>query len=557
MITLLTGTILAAAAAPQTGFVEVPSSLMQEIGAVLPERSNAGASFVSTSYSPNVLVSQQATLEVVFLWEGAGYRNSLGYFTYREEADGSVTILDSDLIIANASFPNAGNAQTGDHYDLLGSDGLPRVFEPGDRVGFFVVADGWGSEPRIRDWSETTTGIPATTPAENQQIGRGCYTTIDRLNPESATGVVDAARHCAMLWFPAIPGFLDSEPFLVTGFEDLNRTGNSDDDFNDLVFIVTGTPIEAIEDTPVLDYQPGDPDGDGVLGTEDHFPLDPERAFVNAWPSNGVNVYAFEDQYPNLGDADFNDVLLGTSFEVVTNAEGEVKDILLTSHLIGRGAGYDHSVGLHVPGIPDSMGGTLETERIFSGDEPIRQPLETKSMAEVVGDGNRFLLYESTREALPPLPGATFTNTQFEGIDRPAASSRSLMTFDTAVSQDVIGLPPYDLYIEIHHGDERWDVHLPGNPGFADRPEHLPIEEGPRSFVDQGRPWMLEIPTTWRFPRENVRIWNAYPQYNAWANSAGARNRSWYLNPDITPGLIGLDLNQYVPSREWTVLIPR
>lgn len=554
---LLSLCMAAAMSAPQDGFVTVPTSLMSELGQVLPESSNAGASFVSSSYSPNLVISAAANVRVIFVWEGAGYRNSLGYFTYREEASGDVTILDSNLLIADASFPGAGTAQTGDAYDLRNADGSLREFQAGDRIGFFVVADGWNREPRIQSWSPSTTGIPGASPAENVGIGRGCYTTLDRLNPERLTGAIDASRHVAMLRFPGINGFLDGDEFLVTGFEDLNRTMNSDEDFNDLVFVVTANPIEALDDTVVLEYQPGDPDGDGVSGTDDHFPEDPERAFVTVTPANGVNVYAVEDQYPGLGDADFNDVVLATQFEVVTNAAGAVKDVMVTAHLVARGAGYDHSVGLHLPGLPDGVTGVLETERILSGDVDTHEPASTVPLTGMMASGRRFDLFASTRTALPAIAGATFTNTQFEGIDRSAASVRARMTFDGAVSAAELGQPPYDLFVGVLQGEELWDIHLPGVSGFADRPASLPTEEGAQAFIENGRPWMLEIPTSWRFPREQVRIWNAYPGYSSWASSGGSANADWYESPSATPGFVGINLSEYVPHRTWIAQIPR
>ena len=547
--------LLLAACPPQDSYLNVPSSLMNEIGQVLPERSNAGAGFVTDTYSPNIIVSAPATLQVVFLWEGAGYRNSLGYFTYEELPDGSVTILDSDLLIADASFPSAGNAQTGDVYDLRAPDGTPRVFQSGERVGFFVVADGWNREPRIRNWSSETTGIPSTDFAENATTGRGCYTTLNSLNPERATGAVDASRHVAMLWFPPVPGFLGDTPFLVTGFEDLDRRTNSDDDFNDLVFLVTGTPIESIETTQAFNYEPGDPDNDGVSGTADHFPDDPERAFVTRWPASGVTAYSLEDQYPGLGDADFNDAVIGTSFEIVSNADGDVKDVMVTGHLVARGAGYDHAVGLHLPGIPLETTGVLEIERVLSGDEPMTLPVESRALSSVIQEGRRFDLFESTRNALPPIAGATFTNTQFEGIDRPAASARARLTFDQAIDPVQLGPPPFDIYFAVLHGEERWDVHLPGVQGFADRPAHLPVESGELAFVREGRPWMIEVPTSWRFPREQVRIWEAYPRYNEWANSGGTLRRDWYRHPSSSPSRLGLEFADYVPNREWSLLL--
>ena len=76
-----------AASYAQDSFVSVPSSVTNTIGTILPESSNAGAAYLSQVYSPNLVVSETATVSVTFLWEGAGYRNTLGYFTYRDHPD--------------------------------------------------------------------------------------------------------------------------------------------------------------------------------------------------------------------------------------------------------------------------------------------------------------------------------------------------------------------------------------------------------------------------------------------------------------------------------------
>lgn len=50
-----------------------------------------------------------------------------------------------------------------------------------------------------------------------------------------------------MIWMPAVAGFMGGEPYLVCGSEDILRTANSDNDFNDLVFVVSASPIDALD----------------------------------------------------------------------------------------------------------------------------------------------------------------------------------------------------------------------------------------------------------------------------------------------------------------------
>lgn len=553
------GWLLGGVAASQDGTIVVPDDLMDSIGVVLPERSNAGAAFVSDSFLPIVEVSSSCNVSIVFLWEGAGYQNSLGYFTYVDNPDGSITLTSSELVIGNASFPGAGTASTGDLYDLREADGSLRIFEAGEQIGFFVIADGWRQEPRVQDWDSLALEIPSTEPSENASVGRGCYTTLNELNPEFGVGAVDASRHLALIRFEGIPGFLAGDEFLVAGFEDLDRTRGSDDDFNDLVFVVTANPIEALEETEAFPYAEGDPDADGIEGLMDHYPFDGERAIVTRYPSNGHDVLAFEDNYPGFGDSDFNDAVLAHEFELVTNAAGEITDISGTLHLIARGAGYDHRIGIHLPGIAEGTTGTLQLERWdSSGDVPVQDLGRT--VEDLVVNGQRRIedLFPSTRDALPPIGGNQFTNTLSAAVERNAASVRFWLQFDQPQVAADFGAPPFDLYMGVFHGAEEYDIHRPGFASFEDRPSHLPVESGPEAFLsEQGEPWVFDIPSSWRYPLEQVRVWDSYLDYLPWVASSGEAFQDWYTRPIASPPLVSADLLDYIPTRSWGVDLPK
>jgi len=559
MLGLLVG--VAGPATAQSGttrYLTVPSSVMKTVGEVFPEASNAGASYVSEVYSPNLLVTERATVQVTFVWEGAGYQNTLGYFTYVEEPDGSVTIKDRNLIFANASFPSQGTRKTGEQVDLLAADGTPRVFEPGEKVGFFVVANGWKDLAAIRDWDRTRPEIPAADAAGNLAIGLGSYTTLSELNPEMALAHPDLARHVAMIRMDPTAGFLDDKEYFLTGFEDLNRAKNSDNDFNDVVVIVTATPETAIETTEVPRYKKGDPDGDGVSGTQDHYPDDPTRAFVTRYPTHGYTVVALEDMYPARGDADFNDAVVAYDFQIVTDAKGKVKDILGDFHLLARGAGYDHALGLHLPGLPDTATGTVLIERFLSGDTITEQMEPRRSVAEMVRAGKRIPdIIPSTKAALVGVNGSPFTNTAAAEPERPAGSARVYLTFDEAVDATALGPVPYDLYFMVRNWKGGADVHFPGKPGFDDRLADLPKETGPSAFLDgTGFPFLIEVPTSWRFPLEKVEVQTAYPAFVDWQQSKGQQGTDWYLKPGADQRQIANPLADYIPARDWAVGLP-
>ena len=54
-----------------------------------------------------------------------------------------------------------------------------------------------------------------------------------------------------------------------------------------------------------------------------------------------------------------------------------------------------------------------------------------------------------------------------------------------------------------------------------------------RYFKTQSNlPWGLLLVEPFDYPLEKIAIVDAFPQFAAWAQSGGAVNQNWYLNPD-------------------------
>ncbi|MEM7405150.1 MAG: DUF4114 domain-containing protein [Pseudomonadota bacterium] len=216
----------------------------------LPESTNINAEFIQPEYEPELRLSEAATVSVTFVDEGAGYRNALGYYSFGAHSFDDLTKADIDvdgdarisldelaalpgvqtsLLLPNASRTGAGGRLNfGDTIDLNDAEPLAA----GTRVGFFLIANGWnGRRNLVNGWDNAA--------------GNAVYYSSDFLNPEAlgtATAGVDLenetrSRHVAMLF---------SNQRVMLGFEDLNRDGPSDEDFNDAVFVISADPFSTL-----------------------------------------------------------------------------------------------------------------------------------------------------------------------------------------------------------------------------------------------------------------------------------------------------------------------
>lgn len=174
----------------------IPAQELATINDTFPEGAGLDPTLIAAANDPNLHLTAQAKVTFTFLGEGAGYKNSVGYFLY----DDLGNILESHTIFANASQSGGGGSLKAGDSVVLG------VFEAGTNIGFWLKADGYNNS-------------------------RGSvYYTLEGLNPEEL-------RHFA-LWGD------HANERLVFGVEDLPDLG--DRDYNDLLFSVSANPYSAI-----------------------------------------------------------------------------------------------------------------------------------------------------------------------------------------------------------------------------------------------------------------------------------------------------------------------
>jgi len=243
---------------------DVSAELITTVRRELPERAAVNANFLDPTYSPNLSLSADAQITVTFLDEGAGFRNSLGYFSYPTgtfdylshgdinlnlrggvslDELSQVDVVDYGLVFPNSSRLNGGGQLVAGDSVTIAND---RVFEAGTEVGFFLLQNSWAGGT-VKGYSD------------NAADALTLY-SLDMLNPENRPEATvntpsDEAysRHVAMLFAG------QERESIIMGFEDLKRTGAnynpqrapSDEDFNDAVFLVSSNPIEALFATQI------------------------------------------------------------------------------------------------------------------------------------------------------------------------------------------------------------------------------------------------------------------------------------------------------------------
>lgn len=221
------------------------SSLTSTISELLPERVKLHHSHPDWLMDNTIDVLANCEIKVTFVDEGAGYRNSAGYFIYKtSNPPKSIDFINECyFFFPNASKSGSGGSLTqGDRirlpfsFNYDGDKVTPNsyTFQQGYSVGFILYPNGW-------------TGSDV-----NKYIVP--YTSISKHNPEIAP---ELKYHTACIKIPGTDR-------LLLSFEDLRRdTSSCDHDFNDLVMIVD-TDISSIGtryiDTVKLEEEKDDPD---------------------------------------------------------------------------------------------------------------------------------------------------------------------------------------------------------------------------------------------------------------------------------------------------------
>ena len=277
--------------------INVDATLKSYITTYFPEgKNNVGTNLVSDD--ADILIKEDANVVVNYFGGDTGAQSVFAYYCYSENA--SIDEIRQAAKHACVIFPNVHKSSLGNYSGVAvnlkyinetGSfpEEEPERIPAGTKIGFLIWNDGWR-------------GVKAN--------GNMFYSTKSLNSDKISHTAIFAAKNKV------------GERVNVITMEDWK---NGENDYNDVAFVISSNPIAAIEvpDVP----NPGD-----RQGTEKY-----------------SGVLGFEDNWPEQGDYDLNDVVMKYQSSVDYNIDNKVLNIIDKFTLAWTGANYKNSFAYEVP----------------------------------------------------------------------------------------------------------------------------------------------------------------------------------------------------------------
>ena len=280
--------------------------------------------------------------------------------------------------------------------------------------------------------------------------------------------------------------------FVVLSFEDY-----TDYDYNDVQFNVWSNPIEAIApDVPSVTPDPGTDDDRSV-----------------AYRMTYKGILAFEDNWPNKGDYDLNDVIVKYNSVLAFNTSNQVLSTEDTFTALWSGASFKNGFAYQM----NTERSNVVTE--FENISDTSQGLDRELAKATVNVFTNALV-------------ATENNTK-------TASYKIKNTLTTPVDHETFGVAPYNPFIMVHEnlGNNRCEVHLVN---------YKPTEKADMSLFHTGKdlsspnsgvyyvaaenyPFAIQLVDAEDFSTtetESVDI--TYSDFIKWVKSNGSEYKDWY-----------------------------
>ena len=472
----------------------ISQDLLDLVNSSLPEQYPVpvfNAQYLRDDLVADVQLKDSAQVWVTFVHEGAGWRNALGFYTYDLAAPPSSAddIAELRIIFPNTSFTGSGGDMKSGNKVSLGT------FSAGTGIGWFLVPNAWnGTEVTERS-------------------------DVKYSNKDFNTFTADAYRQHTVLLKD------DIREILLLGIEDTSRPAG-DNDFNDAVFYVSANPFRAIVTDQLEETQTSgsDRDNDGIADHNDVYPDDAERAFdVFAPGSNLFGSVAFEDNWPQRGDYDLNDVVVDYQYRLVTNARNQVVEMNATFNLVATGASYDNGFGLALPLEATQIRSATLTGTDIAGSRNALEEDQTRAVFSIIEDAHAALGADGP---VNTVPGKEIMN---------PASYQLTVVFEQPISASELGFAPYDPFIYVDQ-DRTREVHLPdfaptgkanlallGNQADSSDPSTNRYYKSRKNL-----PWAIHVPLKFDYPVEYSAISSAHVWFVRWAESGGAQYPDWY-----------------------------
>ncbi len=476
----------------------ISGSFLSSLNTTLPESKNltvAHPGYFTEGSAGNIVLKEDANLWITFVGEGAGNKNSLGYYIYDPlKAPKSITEIDKlNIIFPNLSLKGSGGGLVSGNKVNLGK------FTKGQAIGWFLVGSGWNG---------TTVS------------GSTLFFSDPALNPENDP----AKRQHTIL-------ITNSEKsHIVLGFEDTDReSAKTDNDFNDAIFQITANPTKAIQIDNISEEDNGeDSDKDGVIDSQDESPQNANESSSNYYPGKAqYTSLLVEDLWPSLGDFDFNDLVVDCNFRTVLNSKSKVVGLYIKYKVRAIGASFKNGFGIQLPVSPSVI------SSVTSKDS---QGVVTSLSTEAGNDKAVVIAFYNAFTLLPSTGGQGVNVIKGNGWSEPKEVELHIV-FASPQTVASLGNAPYNPFVFID-GDRTKEIHLAGAQPttkantalFGTGNDDTNPAKGKYYKSTNNLVWMMEVPSSFQYAIEKNDLSKAYLKFAGWAESGGSLNKDWYMD---------------------------
>jgi len=240
----------------------------------------------------------------------------------------------------------------------------------------------------------------------------------------------------------------------------------------------------------------------------------------------------WEDLWPSMGDYDVNDLVMYYKYNVITNDENKVIDIVAKFYVRAAGASLENGFGFQIDGLAPSDIASVSGCSLQTGYISLNANGTEANQSKAV-----IIPIDNINNVIHRSGGSSFFNTLENAPVGTADTVTVTIHLVTPLSTVVVGTAPFNPFLIKNH-ERPVEIHLPN---------YIPTSLASASYFNTGDddsnpgigryyltslnlPWCLNIPVTFDYPIEYIDILQAYNHFAEWAQSSGSAYPDWYTN---------------------------
>lgn len=258
-------------------------------------------------------------------------------------------------------------------------------------------------------------------------------------------------------------------------------------------------------------------------------PTDPKFPYPESITQN--HTWIIEDTYPEPGDYDMNDLVVGID-SIVRMMTEKYEAQSLTLYMRIRAIGGTRRIGaaMQLDGIAPSAVKSIEySDGIeFSGDmfNVNSQGVETGQTYAVIpffDNAHRLMGVNNTTTLIN-----TISRGELQGAEKEIRNIEVTIHFNNPIPGSVLTLKELNLFTVIasYTNPRETEIHLPEFSHTDKSTTSESLRENTKGLM-----WGLLLPGQFRYAEERIDIRKAYPKFESWITSNKENNKDWYEHP--------------------------